>query len=178
MMFYLLTILGLAGVYVLALANFAWENIATGLVLATVLVVLFRRAVFSFKTPSTEFVIHILLRSPKFLAYLILDILKGTWQVTLFVLEIRKLEHPGIVKIPFGGHSDEAVGFVGHLITVSPGSFVVDIDWDDRTMLVHYIDASNPKQLREDVEKYYRLWEYGAHIPTPHIPAGPNRENP
>lgn len=177
MMFHLLTILGLTGVYVLTLADFSWENIAFGLVLATVLVVLFRRVVFPSRSVSTGYVLHILVRVPVFVCYLLADIFKGTWQVTLYVIGVRKLEHPGIVKIPFGNHSDESVGFVGHLITVSPGSFLVDIDWDDRTLLVHYIDASNPKQLREGVEKYYRLWEYGTRTPRASPPASPPREN-
>jgi multisubunit Na+/H+ antiporter MnhE subunit len=92
---------------------------------------------------------------------LLVDIVLGTWQVATYVVGIRKLEHPGIVKIPLGNHSDASVGFIGHLVTISPGSFVVDFDWTDRTMLVHYIDASDPEKLREAVEKYYRVWEYG-----------------
>jgi hypothetical protein len=44
---------------------------------------------------------------------------------------------------------------------------MVDIDWDERVMLVHVIDASDPDAVRKDAEKYYRLWEYGTYIPQP-----------
>jgi hypothetical protein len=50
---------------------------------------------------------------------------------------------------------------VGYFITLSPGSFLVDVDWDAGEMLVHVIDASDPEAVRRDAEKYYRLWEYG-----------------
>jgi multisubunit Na+/H+ antiporter MnhE subunit len=102
---------------------------------------------------------------PRFLGMMAVDILKGTWQVATYVVGLRKLEHPGIVKISLGNHTPAGVGIVGLVVTISPGSFLVDIDWDERVMLVHYIDASSPERLREDVEKYYRLWEYGTHIP-------------
>jgi multisubunit Na+/H+ antiporter MnhE subunit len=169
MMYLILVILALTGLFMAALADFSWQNAVTGGVAATTLVLVYYRWIFPRKLPAAEFVIHLLLRVPLFLWYLSVDILKGTWLVTLYVVGIRQLEHPGIVKIPFGNHSDEAVGLVGHLMTISPGSFLVDIDWDDRTMLVHYIDASDPQQLRADVEKYYRLWEYGSHIPPPRV---------
>jgi multisubunit Na+/H+ antiporter MnhE subunit len=97
----------------------------------------------------------------------LVDIVKGTWLVASIVVGIRPLTHPGIVKIPLGNHSPAGVGIVGLLVTISPGSFMVDIDWDERVMLVHYMDARNPAQLRADVEKYYRLWEYGMHLPEP-----------
>lgn len=168
MMYVILVILALTGVFMATLADFAWQNAVIGGVAASTLVLVYFRWMFPRDLPPAEFVIHLLLRLPLFFWYLTVDILKGTWIVTVYVLGIRQLEHPGIVKIPFGNHSDEAVGLVGHLVTVSPGSFLVDVDWSDRTMLVHYMDASDPQQLRADVEKYYRLWEYGSHMPTSH----------
>jgi multisubunit Na+/H+ antiporter MnhE subunit len=167
MMYVILVIAALTGLFMATLAEFSWQNAVIGAIASSTLVLVYYRWIFPRKLPQAEFVIHVLLRVPLFLWYLTIDILKGTWVVVVYVVGIRKLDHPGIVKIPFGNHSDEAVGLVGHLVTVSPGSFLVDVDWEDRTMLVHYMDASNPEQLRADVEKYYRLWEYGSHIPKP-----------
>lgn len=174
MTFIVFLIAALTGVFVLALADFSWENFLFGAVLASVLVAVYFRRVYPWQTPKSEFVWHLVVRIPIFVWYLTVDILKGTWLVTMYVLGIRQLEHPGIVKIPFGNHSDDTVGLMGHLVTISPGSFLVDIDWDDRTMLVHYIDAGNPAQLRADVEKYYRLWEYGSHLPQSPIAQSPD----
>jgi hypothetical protein len=70
------------------------------------------------------------------------------------------------------------VGAASLLLTISPGSFLVDIDWDERSMLVHYMDASNPAQLRADLDRYFRLWEFDAHRPAPNPVAGQPGEPP
>ena len=165
MMFYAVIIAGLTVVYNLALASFAWEDMVVGAMLSTVLVAVFRRAIFPLVPADAGFVAHIIVYLPLFLWMLVVDIVKGTWQVAMYVVGIRKLEKPGILKIPLGNHTPAGVGVVGLFVTVSPGSFLVDIDWDERVMLVHYIDASDPVKLIADVEKYYNLWEYGRHVP-------------
>lgn len=165
MMFGAVIILGCTVVFVLTLGDLTWQNLALGFVLSSLLLAIYRKHLFPKSLPRNEFVIHIVTYFPMFLAMLAWDILKGTWQVTTFVLGIRKLDHPGIVRVPLGNHSPQGVGVVGLFVTLSPGSFLVDIDWEERYMLVHTIDASNPDQLRRDAERYYKLWEYGSHIP-------------
>ncbi|HEV2067853.1 MAG TPA: Na+/H+ antiporter subunit E [Thermomicrobiales bacterium] len=178
MIFLIVVTLGLTLVYALVLASFAVQDLLLGAMLAAGLVWIYRKTLFPRTLPDGPYVLHILVFMPKFLAMLIWDILKGTWQVTTFVVGFRKLDHPGIVKIPLGNHSRAGTGIVGLFVTLSPGSFLVDIDWEERMMLVHVIDASNPDTTREDAEKYYRLWEYGTHIPqgpddpTAHTGAG------
>lgn len=165
MIFLIAVIAGLASTYCLTIASFAWEDVLFGMLVATLLVAVFRRALFPAHLPETGYVVHIIAYMPVLIWMLLVDILKGTWLVAKYVVGFEQLDHPGIVKIPLGQHSRAGVGIVSLLLTISPGSFLVDIDWEDSSMLVHYIDASNPAQLRRDVEKYYRIWEYGAHLP-------------
>jgi len=165
MIFLAVVVAALTTIFCLALASFAWQDLVIGLVLSTALLATHRRVLLPRKLPEPEYVLHMLLVTPRLLWLLGIDIVKGTWVVASIVTGLRKLEHPGIVRIPVGAHSPAGVGMVGLLVTISPGSFLVDIDWDEGVMLVHYMDASNPAQLREDMEKYYRLWEYGAHKP-------------
>ena len=165
-MTFLAVVIGvLTAIFCLSLASFAWEDIVIGVVLATVLVAINRRYLFPGRMPEGSYLGRMLLALPRLFSFLVVDILKGTWQVTSFVVGLRTLEHPGIVKIPLGNHSAASVGTVSMLLTISPGSFLVDIDWDERAMLVHYMDASNPAQLRAGIDKYFRLWEVGAHRP-------------
>lgn len=172
MMFGVVAVMGLTFVFALTLGDFAWQNLVLGFCLSSVLLALYRNHLFPKSPAQNEFVVHIIIHFPRFLAMLTWDILKGTWQVAIFVLGVRKLDHPGIVKIPLGNHSPQGVGIVGLFITLSPGSFLVDIDWDERFMLVHTIDASSPDQVRRDAERYYKLWEYGSHLPkaSPEFP--------
>lgn len=165
MIFLATLVAGLTAVFCLTVSSFAWENMVLGGLLATGLIALFRRQLLPRHLPSGEYVVHIIVYSPVFLWMLLVDVVKGTWLVASIVCGLRPLEHPGIVRVPLGNHTKTSVGIVGLLVTISPGSFLVDIDWDDHVMLVHFMDASNPAKCRADVEKYYQLWEYGTHVP-------------
>jgi multisubunit Na+/H+ antiporter MnhE subunit len=160
MMFVVAVIAGLAATYCLTIASFAWQDVVFGVAVSTILIGLFRKAVFPERFPAAGQVVHMAIYLPVLIWMLFVDILKGTWLVLIYVVGFRQLDHPGIVKIPLGGHSRAGVGMVSLFLTISPGSFLVDIDWEGGFMLVHYIDASNPRKLSRDVERYYRLWEY------------------
>lgn len=165
MTFLFAVIAALASTYCLTIASFAWEDVLVGTVFSAGLVAVFRKMLLPATLPEAGHVLHIIVYLPVLLWMLLVDILKGTWLVAIYVTEIQKLDHPGIVKIPLGKHSRAGVGIVSLLLTLSPGSFLVDIDWEDSSMLVHFINASNPAQLRRSVEKYYRIWEYNVPFP-------------
>jgi multisubunit Na+/H+ antiporter MnhE subunit len=167
MMFLGVMIAALTAVFCLTVASNAWQDIVLGLVISTGLVFAFGRRLLPRPLPDNGYVLHIIIYLPVFLWMLFVDVVKGTLQVASIVIGLRPLEHPGIVRVPLGNHTQNSIGMVGLLVTISPGSFLVDVNRDENVMLVHYIDASNPEQCRADLEKYYRLWEYGTHIPKP-----------
>lgn len=155
-----------------ALTNsFALTNVMLGAGLSAALMWLFRKQISPKPLAPIGLSFHLLLFAPVLIYYLLVDIIAGTIKVALITLRIKPLVKPGIVKIPLKAHSPYGVGPVGFFITLSPGSVLLTIDWDERQMLVHAIDASNPDQIRRDAEKYYRLWEYGPYRPTSHEPA-------
>lgn len=168
-MIFLIVVVGcLTSTYCLTIASFAWEDMLFGLAVAAVLVGIFRKAIMPAMLPEGGQVVHMIAYMPVLVWMLSIDILKGTWIVARYVIGFQKLDHPGIVKISLGNHSRTGVGMVSLFLTISPGSFLVDIDWEERWMLVHFIDASNPAKLRRDVERYYRLWEYDHEPPADH----------
>ncbi|HEV2072820.1 MAG TPA: Na+/H+ antiporter subunit E [Thermomicrobiales bacterium] len=146
-------------------ADFTWQNLVLGFAISIGLLWGFRKQVIPRPLPPSGFALHLVIYAPVLFWYLLIDILKGTWVVSLTTLGIRPLQKPGIVTLPIGHHSPYGVGPVGYFVTLSPGSFLVEVDWDAREMLVHVIDASNPDAVRRDAEKYYRLWEYGNYAP-------------
>jgi multisubunit Na+/H+ antiporter MnhE subunit len=147
-------------VYALTLASFAWEDLLVGMALSGGLMVLYRKQVFPGPPPATGYVLHILRNSPRLLGHMLVDILKGTWQVASIILGLRPLSHPGIVKIPMPDIGPAGTAIVSFMVTISPGSFLIDYDWDERVMLVHYVDISDPDQIRADVARYYRLLDF------------------
>ena len=159
-------LLSSAVVFGLVVSDFSWQNMLVALALSGALLAVFRKQVLPRSLPPTGLSLHLLVYSPVLFWYLLIDILKGTYQIVTITLGLRPLVQPGIVKIPIGNHSAAGVGPVGFFVTLSPGSFLVDIDWDEQVMLVHVIDATDPEGLRRDAEKYYRLWEYGTYLPS------------
>lgn len=149
--------------------EFVWQNIVVGAVISLGLMYAFRRQITPRPLAPMGLSLHLLVYTPVLFYYLLIDILKGTWLVLTTTLGLRPLTNPGIVKLPLGAHSIYGVGPVGFFITLSPGSFLVDIDFDERVMLVHVLDGSNPDAVRRDAEKYYRLWEYGPYKPVDRV---------
>lgn len=146
--------------------DFSWENMTVAFVLSSGLMYIFRRQITPKPLPPSTLAIRLTLTFPILVWYVFVDVLKGTYKIVMITLGLQPLAKPGIVKIPIGLHSPYGVGPVGFFVTLSPGSFLVDIDWEERVMLVHYIDASDPDAHRADAERYYRLWEREPGVPS------------
>jgi multisubunit Na+/H+ antiporter MnhE subunit len=87
------------------------------------------------------------------------EILVGSVRVALIVVGLRKLEHPGIVAVPIGDRSKLGVVVTGITTTLAPGSILLDVDWNRGVMLVHVIDASDPDQIRADMQALYDRYQ-------------------
>lgn len=154
-------------VFCLVVGDFSWQNILLGSAIVLPVMYIFRRQIAPRPLPPAGQALHVLIYAPVLFYYLFIDILRGTWQVILITLGINKLRRPGIVKVSFAGYSPYAVGPIGFFITLSPGSFLVDVEWEEEVMLIHVLDASDPELIRRDAARYLSLWEY---VPaTPYI---------
>ncbi|WP_413454812.1 Na+/H+ antiporter subunit E [Glutamicibacter sp. FR1] len=60
-----------------------------------------------------------------------------------------KSTRSAIIAVPLRTGSDLIVMTVGHMLTLIPGSFVIDVDRSSSTLYLHYINI----QSQEDVEK-------------------------
>ena len=87
------------------------------------------------------------------------EILSGSLRVAAIVIGLRKLEHPGIVAVPIGERSKFGVMVTGVTTSLAPGLIVLDVDWDRHLMLVHVIDASDPDQIRADMQALYDRYQ-------------------
>lgn len=149
-----------SAIFCMVIGEFSWQNMVVGAAISAILMRVFRNQVAPKPLPPVGLSLHILIYAPVLLYYLFIDILRGTWQVVKVTIGIEPLRRPGIIKYPIPTKSRYGAGPVGYFITLSPGSFLVDIDWEENVLLVHVLDASDPDALRRDAEKYYRLWEY------------------
>ncbi len=86
-------------------------------------------------------------------------IVEGTWEVTLVTLHLRKLERPGLVAVPIGERTPTGVAVSALVTTLSPGTFLVDVDEERGVMLIHTINAGDPDAIRESHQEFYRRYQ-------------------
>ncbi len=87
------------------------------------------------------------------------DVAVGTWEVALVTLHLRPLRNPGIVAVPIGERSPVGVSVAALVMTLSPGEFLVEVDWERKVMLMHVINATDPEDIRRSHEEFYRRYQ-------------------
>ena len=148
----------LTGVYLLSLGSLDPLDAAEGLVLATVLSLGLRGRLERPQGAGPSLVGRIA-AFPLLVGGLLIDVLRGTWDVTLRVLGLRPVECPGIVLVPIGERTELGMAVTGLLAGLSPGSMLVEVDSDRRAMLFHVIDASDPDAVRDHLDRFYRRYQ-------------------
>jgi multicomponent Na+:H+ antiporter subunit E len=144
----------LAAVYLLVLGSAHPLDLALGLLLATAVSIgLHGRLQAPRGTGAPSLLARLLA------AAVLAEIARGTWDVALRVLHLRKLERPGIVAIPIGERSPLGVAVTGLLVGLSPGSTLLEVDGRRRTMLFHVIDASDPDAVRASIDHLYQRYQ-------------------
>lgn len=157
---YLIALAALVLVYLLVLASAAPWDVAFGVLLGAGLLMATRRFIFFSGRPSP--ILGLARRTLAFLPFalaILWDILRGTWRVALVVLHLRPLRRPGIVAIPIGERTPLGVAVSTLAMSLSPGAFLVDIDEEERVMLFHVLDASEPDEFREEFQEFYRRYQ-------------------
>lgn len=146
-------------VYCFALASFHPWDIFFGAVISSALLVVFRRFLFGGESSEIAGLPGRVLAFFPFAFATLYNILAGTLEVTMVVLHLRPLNKPGIVAIPIEERTPLGVAVSMLATTLSPGTFLVDIDWERRVMLVHCLDASDPGRVIEEHQEFYRRWQ-------------------
>ncbi len=155
-------VLLLTVVFCLALASLAPWDIAIGALVGVLGLAVFRGGVPPIKGKEGPALPSWPARAIAFIPFAgitVWEILIGSVRVAAIVLGIRKLEHPGIVAVPIGERSKLGVVVTGVTTSLAPGSIVLDVDWDRHMMLVHVIDASDPDQIRADMQALYDRYQ-------------------
>jgi multicomponent K+:H+ antiporter subunit E/multicomponent Na+:H+ antiporter subunit E len=151
--------LGLAGVFLLTLVSDDPIDLAMGTVVGLMLATLLASRLEPARPPATASALSRLAGLPVFAAAVLLDIVTGTWDVALRVVHLRRLERPGVVRVPIGKRTERGVAISALATTLSPGTVLIDVDWDRREMLIHVIDASDPDDVRERLQAFYERYQ-------------------
>ena len=158
MKYAILSLVLLVLAYLLVLGSFAPWDIAMGVVISGALLYGTRRFTFREK-PASQSLFSRLLYFWPFAAAEIWLIVQGTLEVALVTLHLRPLTSPGIVAVPIGERTPNGVAVSAMASTLSPGTFLVDVDWERGVMLIHAMDASDPDEVRREHQEFYDKWQ-------------------
>lgn len=150
-------------IFAMALDSFDPWDLAIGALLATVVLALFSSFIFPLDEKQ-EYATEIplwrrLIHTPIFLLAVIRNITLGTWQVSLFVLRLRRIEHQGVVALPVGERSEAATVVMAYADNLSPGSVVAVFDDEQDILWTHVINASNPEETRKRAWHLYDKYQ-------------------
>lgn len=145
-------------VYALVLASFQPWDLLLGAVLSGAILLLFRRAIFTGRPAGPGLLRRIAAFVP-FTGAILREIAVGTGQVVLVVLHLRPLVRPGIVAVPLGDRTPVGVAVSALATTLSPGSYLIDVDWRRGVLLLHVLDARDPDAIRAAQQHFYDRYQ-------------------
>lgn len=149
-------------VYAFVLASFKPLDLLFGAIASGILVLSLSRFLFighGWSATIRGGFLSRVLAFPAYAAAVIWDITQGTWTVTLYSLGLRKLRSPGIVAVPLGERTPVGVAVSSLATTLSPGTFLVEVDWEREVMLIHAIEAEDPDAVRDSLEHMYQKYQ-------------------
>ncbi len=152
-------VLILAAVYLLTLASTHPLDAVAGVLLGAAALYALRRFLLPSGPDGIPGLAGRLLRAPLFAAVVVREITVGTWNVARVMIGLRELRTPGILAFPIGERSELGVVVTTLTATLSPGEFLVDIDWDARVYYLHVLDASDPEASRAHHEHLYQRFQ-------------------
>ena len=135
--------------YLIFVDTFATEELITGAAISAI-IALFTYNLFSQRgianlTPKKIFCSII------YFFYLFWEIILANFDVARRVIDPKLPINPGIIKVKTTMKSDFGKVMVGNSITLTPGTFTLDIDGDD--MYIHWIDVktTEPEELYKEI---------------------------
>lgn len=155
----LISLVFLTLIYAFVLASFHPWDLVFGAAFSGILLYVFRGFLFDGKPKPSPGFLGKLAALPLFLAASAWDIVKGTWEVVLVVLHVRPLERPGIIAVPIEGRTPTGLAVSAVETTLSPGTYLVDVDRERGVWLIHALDASDAEAVRRDRHEFYERYQ-------------------
>jgi len=61
--------------------------------------------------------------------------------------------------VPLGERTLGGVAVSALAVSLSPGSSLIAIDWEQRIMLLHLLDAADPDAARAELQQFYDRYQ-------------------
>lgn len=96
---------------------------------------------------------------PRFAAGAAVEVVRGTAAVARVVLAPRPRPYPGLVDVPIGERTPTGVAVSALVMTLAPGSVLVDVDRDAGVMVYQVLDARDPAGIAAAHTRFYERFQ-------------------
>ncbi|TXR55947.1 Na+/H+ antiporter subunit E [Quadrisphaera setariae] len=135
-----------------------WGSVSPLVVVGGVLVALALVAVFPMPTlpPAPR---PSLVGSVRLALFVVYDLLRSSLQVAWFAVRPGPVPASAIVAAPLRSRSDAMIAATAELLSLVPGTLVVDIDVPSGTLYLHALVTGDPERVGDDVREQVRRME-------------------
>lgn len=133
----------LVGIWVALWSDLSAANVASGLVVAGVVLLLSR--------PRRGAVVVRPIAVARFALVFLVRLLRSSVVVARTVVAPRDRIRTGVVAVPLSGCSDAVATVVADAITLTPGTLTLEVRRDPLTLYVHALDVRDVDQVQRDV---------------------------
>lgn len=94
-------------------------------------------------------------RVPKiieFAWFFLIELIKANLRVAKTVLSPRIRITPGVIAVPLDVKTDAEITLLTNLLTLTPGTLLLDVSTDHRVAYVHTIDFRDPDEFRAAIK--------------------------
>jgi multisubunit Na+/H+ antiporter MnhE subunit len=86
------------------------------------------------------------------LASLLKEMALSGWSTARVILSPRGLVQPGFARLAYGDLGPSTASLLGVLVTLTPGTTILDIDTERHEILLHLLDASQTEATLAAIE--------------------------
>lgn len=94
-------------------------------------------------------------RIVRFLVFFVKEMILANLRVAWHVVTPSSFFKPGIIAVPLEPQTDLEATLLANVITLTPGSFSVDLSSDRKVLYVHVMDVEDADQARQQLKDQY-----------------------
>lgn len=95
----------------------------------------------------------------RLLVYVVWDLVRSSLQVAWFAVRPGPVPPSAIIAVPLRSRSDAMIAAVAELLSLVPGTLVVDVDVPSGTLYLHALVTGDPERVGDDVREQARRME-------------------
>lgn len=85
-------------------------------------------------------------------AFFLRDLVAANLRVAYDVVTPKHRMRPGVIALPLDAQTDEEITLLANLITLTPGTLILDVSPDRRRLFIHVMYLDKPEDVRREIK--------------------------